>query len=338
MFAPCPHCGYLMALIATADPAPRECPRCHRLVDTHVQPPVRSVPTAAASGAVPTSRTPTAAPSPVEASPARASTVPFAGSASNVQCDLHTTPDVPAAPASPDASTGPATTASITHDDDADPTATADQRAVDATSATATPPSPVPLVERIDASPPPRVAGARGAAAARASTSPSFAHRRRHSIAMSPRTTWAWRLGAFALAAVLALQLLLSQSDTLAQDARWRPWLARVCGVGLCTVPPGRDASAFEMVERSVRPLPGSRELAVHARFRNAAPWPQAWPHLQLVLSDAQGRPAAARVFAPADYAGDMSRRAIAPGQTVHAQLRVVEPQPATVAFAFDFR
>lgn len=321
MFAPCPHCGYLMALIATSDAAPRECPRCHRMVDTHVTPPVRSVPVA-----------PAATPARPQASPAGPLPVRIA------------TPDVAAANAAsdtPDAAVpSPART---------DPAPAQRDAAIDAEAAhDAKAHAAATLhVQRIDANVPPRAAdpvpamptapAATATSAPRGAHSPSFARRHR-TTALPDRPLWPWRVGALVLALLLALQLLLSQRDVLAQDPRWRPVLARACGIGLCTLPPGRDAAAFEMVARSVRPLPGTGELAVDARFRNAAPWPQAWPHLQLVLSDAQGRPAAARVFAPADYAGDTARRAIAPGQTVHARMRVVEPQPATVAFAFDFR
>jgi hypothetical protein len=34
MFVPCPHCGFLVALIARADGAPQRCPRCDGLVQT----------------------------------------------------------------------------------------------------------------------------------------------------------------------------------------------------------------------------------------------------------------------------------------------------------------
>lgn len=306
MFAPCPHCGYLMALIATADGAPRDCPRCHRRVDPHGAPPVRPVPPAAvpvqdvgpattARGRMPDARTEAASTD----APMPAAETPGTETPST---------DTPAAPG----------------------TDTRDARAVDTPVAFRVAPEGDAQQDHAPATAPP-APPARGAL-----HSPSFARRRR--AAPTRRSDWAWRAGALVLALLLGLQLLLSQQDTLAQDPVWRPRLARLCGVGLCTLPPGRDAAAFEMVERSVQPLPGTGALTVQARFRNAAPWPQAWPHLQLVLSDAQGHPAAARVFAPRDYAGAAARRAIAPGQTVQARLRVVEPQPATVAFAFDFR
>jgi len=92
------------------------------------------------------------------------------------------------------------------------------------------------------------------------------------------------------------------------------------------------------MLSRNVAPIAGTRDLLVNARFRNDAAWSQAWPHLHLVLSDAQGHPVAARVLSPREYAGEAARRPIAPQQSVEARLRIREPKPATVAFAFDFR
>lgn len=184
----------------------------------------------------------------------------------------------------------------------------------------------------------PRVARSTRAQASRRS-SPSF-------VRTTPATStlgkagrrWPARIAALALSVLLALQLLLAQRDALAASAQWRPVIAGLCSVGLCTLPPWRDPAAFTMLSRNVAPVPGTGELTVSARFRNDAPWPQAWPHLHLVLSDAQGRPAAARVLAPREYAGDAAKRPIAPQQSVDASARVREPGPATVAFVFDFR
>ena len=141
-----------------------------------------------------------------------------------------------------------------------------------------------------------------------------------------------------ALGLILAAQLVLAQRDALAQSAQWRPLVETLCGTGLCTPPAWREPAAFTMLSRNVAPVPGTRELEVSARFRNDASWPQALPHLQLQLSDAQGRSTAGRVFTPREYAGNAAGRPIAPQQSIDARVRIREPQPATVAFAFDFR
>lgn len=342
MFAPCPHCGFRLALIASADAASRRCPRCHGPVGTQAQAQTAmqaeaTTPAHAAAGDTRGQDAPRDATAEANALVAEGPSPPAVERSARDTDDVADPPGTPDAgtpamhapamqsPAGPQPAHRPAAGASDAPH--VEPTPDARPRAGDAPDTDASAP-----VRTEAPHAPPRPVDA----AAPKTASPSFARRRR--APATARANWAWRIGASALAALLALQLLLAQRDTLAQDPRWRPVLARACDAGLCTLPAGRDASAFEMVERHVRPVAGTRELDVHARFRNAAAWPQEWPHLQLVLSDAQGRPAAARVFAPRDYAGDASRRAIAPGQTVTARLRVVEPQPATVAFAFDFR
>lgn len=352
MFAPCPHCGYLIALIATRDASTLECPRCHHLLEPGgITPPVRSVPpptdappryqaidvspTHAAHSredALPSS-TPSPsnarniasahidpAPLPVEASSAATTTPNASAIISDASNDAaaSTTSDV-AAPG--DASNPPASNA---------PDAITASPISEAPALDATPSSVIPNTLTAD---PPRKPRPRGA-------SPSFA--RTASVAAAPvagrARRWPARMVAIALALLLGLQLLLAQRDSLARSAQWRPVIASLCGVGLCTLPPWRDPAAFTMLSRNVAPVPGTRELDVVARFRNDAPWPQAWPHLHLVLSDAQGRLAAARVLAPRDYAGTAAQTPIAPQQSVDARVRVREPEPATVAFAFDFR
>ena len=44
--------------------------------------------------------------------------------------------------------------------------------------------------------------------------------------------------------------------------------------------------------------------LILTATLRNRAPWPLAYPHLELTLTDAQDRVVVRRALAPADYAG----------------------------------
>lgn len=143
-----------------------------------------------------------------------------------------------------------------------------------------------------------------------------------------------------ALAVLLALQLLLANRATLAADARWRPALALACGVLRCMLPPWREPAAFTLLDRDVTPDPRQPGvLRVTGRFRNDARWPQPWPKLLLALSDADGRVAGERAFAPADYrAGDATENQLGSGQIATFRIAVIEPAPRTVAFTFDFR
>ena len=155
---------------------------------------------------------------------------------------------------------------------------------------------------------------------------------------------WCWPLLA-ALTLLLALQLLLADRARLAADARWRPLLQTLCGTLRCTLPTWHEPTAFTLLNREVRPLTGvPGVLQVQASFRNDARWAQAWPGLQLSLSDADGRLIGSRVVSPQDYLGhpmppsDAFAPALAPGQGAHITFRVREPAASTAAFEFDFR
>lgn len=168
---------------------------------------------------------------------------------------------------------------------------------------------------------------------------PTFARKR--SRAPSQRAPlWQWAALA-ALAVLLALQILLADRARLSADAGWRPALSALCGVFGCALPPWHEPAAFTMLDREVRPAPDeSGALRIQASFRNDARWAQAWPWLQLSLSDADGRVIGTRVFAPAEYLGHPPEGPdlLAPGQSARIDFRVREPAAGTAAFNFDFR
>jgi len=173
-------------------------------------------------------------------------------------------------------------------------------------------------------------------ASARKRHAPSFV--RTHAPASAKHTDWRWWLAFAVLVLVLLLQLVLAQRDELAANARWRPFVTRVCSVLRCQLPPWHEPAAFTMLHRSVQPKPGtSGVLSVNASFRNDAQWPQPWPVVRLSLSDVDGRQVGQRAFAPNEYRQGTPADRIAPGQSAVVQLDVIEPAPRIVAFTFDF-
>lgn len=175
-------------------------------------------------------------------------------------------------------------------------------------------------------------------AAAGATPSPSFA-RRTIEPATSRRTAlWQWiALGLLLLA--LPLQLLLADRARLAADAEWRPLLSALCGALRCELPPWREPQAFTMIERDVRPVPGSPgELQVRAMFRNDARWAQPWPRLQLSLADADGRKVGARGFDPREYLARPPADLLQSGQSAWISFRIREPAAPAASFQFEFR
>ncbi|MCC4615444.1 DUF3426 domain-containing protein [Xanthomonas campestris pv. asclepiadis] len=172
-----------------------------------------------------------------------------------------------------------------------------------------------------------------------AQAAPAFARRglNRPRLRASGRQ-WALLVG---LVGLLALQIVIADRAQLAADARWRPLASAACAVARCTLPAWREPAALTLLHRDVRPLPGvPGVLQVQASFRNEARWAQAWPWLQLSLSDADGRVIGTRVLAPQEYLGQppAAQDTLAPGQAVQVAFAVREPAASTAAFSFDFR
>ena len=153
------------------------------------------------------------------------------------------------------------------------------------------------------------------------------------------RGNGAWWAGSLALALLLGAQIVMAQRAELARDPQWRGWLQLACGRLGCTLPAWRDPSALRLAARDVRPHPSVPEaLMINATFRNDAPWPQAWPVLQISLSDLDGKPIGLRRFDVDEYLGSAPRDAtLAPGQSATATLEVQDPGKQAVAFAFEF-
>ena len=303
MFVPCPHCGFLVALIVRPDGAPQRCPRCDGLVqDDESATPVDETgmvdSTAPADDVVPDEAT----------SIEDATSIEGAAVEGAPTVALETNEDPALSSESADGQTP--SPASPTYED-----------AIAAVTVGATSARPAKRAAR------PRRKGA-----------PSFA---RHAVQhATTRTHWGWYAGIAALALLFALQLLLAQRHELAADPRWRPLVSGACGVLRCEVPAWREPAAFTMLQRTVRPQPGSAGvLAVEASFRNDARWPQPWPTLVLSLSDVDGRPVGVRAFAPSEYRGaHRPDDRLLPGQSANVTFQVIEPAPRIVAFTFDFR
>jgi hypothetical protein len=107
-----------------------------------------------------------------------------------------------------------------------------------------------------------------------------------------------------------------------------------------CDLPAWRDPASLRLTARDVRPHPSvSDALMINASFRNDAPWPQAWPVLQIAMSDLDGKPLAMRRFRVEEYLGAApSESTLASGQSVSATIEVQDPGKQAVAFAFEFR
>lgn len=212
-----------------------------------------------------------------------------------------------------------------------------------APDAAAPPPlEPAPAAEPVPAPSPTATTTATTATAPRPRrVAPSFARGRQPGSPDAPADPRWWLPAAIiALALLLGLQWLLADRARLAADPGWRPLVAGACSVLRCSLPPWREPTAFTLLERDVRPHPGTPDaLRIVASFRNDAAWAQPWPEVVLTLSDVDGRPLGARAFLPAEYLGGEPPAALLEsGEGAVIRMDVLEPAPGAVGFSFDFR
>lgn len=149
-----------------------------------------------------------------------------------------------------------------------------------------------------------------------------------------------WLALAALLAAGIAAQALWQQREALAQDPRWRPWLAEGCALLGCRLPLLERPGAVAVLERKLAAHPErAGELRFTATVVNRAPEPLAWPELGLRLLDGAGRTVAEHWFEAQAYrAGAGDGGGMPAGEPVPLALTVEDPGPDAASFEISFR
>ena len=113
-----------------------------------------------------------------------------------------------------------------------------------------------------------------------------------------------WLLGVLFLALVLAAQGVYFKRDWLA--ARYpqaKPVLQTLCEVLQCEIALLADAERIKLESSDLQAdADHANTVILSASLRNLAPYTQAYPHLELTLTDANNQPLARRHFAPKEY------------------------------------
>jgi len=114
---------------------------------------------------------------------------------------------------------------------------------------------------------------------------------------------------AWGLAAMLALCLAVVQfvyhlrAELAVSQPDMRPLLESLCEVLDCDIPLPHKAELVSIETSDLHPDPQRKALLVLvAALKNRAPYAQAYPHLELTLTDTQDQPILRKVLAPADY------------------------------------
>jgi len=114
---------------------------------------------------------------------------------------------------------------------------------------------------------------------------------------------------AWGLAATLALCLAVvqfgyhSRAELAVSQPDLRPLLESLCDLLDCDIPLPHKAELVSIEASDLHPDPQRKSMLVlAAALKNRAPFAQAYPHLELTLTDTQDQPILRKVLAPADY------------------------------------
>jgi len=172
----------------------------------------------------------------------------------------------------------------------------------------------------------------------RRGSTPAFARARR---ARPPARNWPWTLGAAGLLLCLLAQIGYAERAVLLDDVHVRSVLDRVCDQFGCRLPLRHEPLRLELLSRDIRPHPSvPNALIISATLRNDADFAQAFPAVEISLSDLDENRIAMRRFLPQEYLGDAHSIAtgLAPGATAALVFEVADPGKNAVAFEFRFQ
>ncbi|MFO7593611.1 MAG: DUF3426 domain-containing protein [Pseudomonadota bacterium] len=149
-----------------------------------------------------------------------------------------------------------------------------------------------------------------------------------------------WGGGILLLLLTLVFQYyFFHQRDTLADNAKLRPLLSRICELSGCTLPPRRDLTRIELADHLMQSHPRhENSLLITAILVNRAEFNQPFPIVEVIMTDLQQKVVARRRFRPEQYLiGDARDREFIPNTEIPLMLEVVDPGENAVGFEFNF-
>jgi len=116
--------------------------------------------------------------------------------------------------------------------------------------------------------------------------------------------SWIFGMSVPVLVLLFAGQALFHFRDAIA--AHWpktKPMLIKLCAAAGCQVRALQDVAGLSIEASDLQADPAHKGLLIlSATVRNRAPYPLAYPYIELTLSDTQDQPVVRRAFAPGEY------------------------------------
>jgi len=146
----------------------------------------------------------------------------------------------------------------------------------------------------------------------------------------------AWTAGATLLSlALLAQGALVFRSEIVQSSPQTRPFMESLCAALGCELPLPRNAADIAIESSDIQP-DATREayFTLHATLRNRADYPQAYPHLEITLTDARDKALVRKVLEPAQWLpADAPKDAFAAKREVATRIGFEAPGVAAAGY-----
>ncbi len=139
---------------------------------------------------------------------------------------------------------------------------------------------------------------------------------------------------------LLPLQMVFFEKEGLLKQPTTRALVRAFCAVAPCVVPPYRDTSKIQLINRKVHSHPVEKSaLIITATVINNAGQSQPFPKILISMADIHGKVHAQRLFNPVDYLPEnvSEEQNMASGIPLNINLEIEDPGQNLIAFEIDF-
>lgn len=146
--------------------------------------------------------------------------------------------------------------------------------------------------------------------------------------------------GVIVLLVLLAAQSGYLYRDQLSQQPLLRPWAEAGCALVGCALPPFSDRDAFQVRDWGFDPHPRRADVfRLEGDLVNTARFRQAFPKLQVRITDMDGHPVGERRFRATEYLhpAEPGAAGLASGQSVRLRLELMMPADRVPSIELGF-
>ncbi|MHB8623189.1 MAG: zinc-ribbon and DUF3426 domain-containing protein [Sulfuricaulis sp.] len=143
-----------------------------------------------------------------------------------------------------------------------------------------------------------------------------------------------WGFGDLLLLALLAGQFVFFYTDELAANPSWRPRIAQFCRHTGCELHAQQDVTQIDLLQTSIAPHPQyENALRIRATLVNRAAFAQAYPWMEVSLTNNAGSVIARRTFSPSQYLEAPATGALTPNVVATTLLDITNPEGKAVGY-----